>query len=110
MITSTEDIRRVLALWAAGLLSESELVAWAERRILESASPSDPLIELSLHGPRKCLLLRPSLEFPHPYPLSFQEEFSLRASVLALESDVAVNDFVQWLSRRCMGEISIFRR
>jgi len=96
------SMERVLALWRVGLLSEGEVIDWADRRILAVEPPSDALVELSLHGPQKYLNL-PAADFPRLESLSFEEEFSLRASALDLASNPEGQSFVRWLAGACMG-------
>jgi hypothetical protein len=95
-------IRRVLALWRAKLVADEDVVGWADRMISAVERPSEPLIELSLKGPREYLFL-PGAEVPKPEPLSFEDEFSLRAAAVDLASSDAVTDFTGWLAGACLG-------
>ena len=96
-------IKRVLALWRLGLLSSAEVVAWADRMIMNSNEIGEAITELSLKGPERCREL-PRADFPHPDPLSFLDAFSLRVSALDTSSVPELCRFVEWLSRACMGE------
>jgi hypothetical protein len=93
-----------LTLWEIGLVSEADLVAWADAQILEQENPSDELFEISLHGPAWCLKWEARELTTRPVQLTFIEEFSLRACALNLASDRAATRCVDWASRLCMGE------
>ena len=93
-----------LTLWDIGLVSEADLVAWADAQILEQENPSDEFFEISLHGPAWCLKWEARELMTRPVQLTFLEEFSLRACALNLASDPSATRFVDWASRFCMGE------
>ena len=86
-------------------MSEREVIAWADEKILSMDSPSHDLIELSLHGPSKCLeRKRPAYKFSaRPAKLSYSQRFALRASSLDISSDTAVMDFVIWICNNIYG-------
>jgi hypothetical protein len=98
-----EPIEIVLALWQEGFMSGQEVIRWADEKILSSDSPSQDIIELSLHGPSKYLKTL-EWEFPsRPASLSYTECFALRAASLEVSSDSAVKDFVIWMSGACFS-------
>lgn len=93
-----------LTLWSMGFLPEEELVSWVDAQILASDRPAAELLEISLQGIAS-YLKRPASEFPaRPLELSFVEEFSLRAVLLDSTAELEVAQFVEWTTRRCMGE------
>jgi hypothetical protein len=93
-----------LFLWKIGLVSSESLVAWVDSKIISSVNPEHELVELSLNGPDVCLK-RPSYDFlARPAPLSFSDEFCLRAAVLDVFSEDTANAFVEWATCYCMGE------
>jgi hypothetical protein len=98
-----QSINRVLALWRVGLLTDAEVVIWADRTIMSSDEVGEAVAELSLKGPRRYWEL-PRADFPHPDPLSFLEEFSLRVVAINISSILEQRSFVEWLSRACMGQ------
>ena len=84
-------------------MSDSQVVSWADGEIAREDQPSCHLIELSLSGPRACLL-KPSYEFPAARQLSYKERFGLRAERLDLSNTDDVKQFVRWVSLHCGGE------
>ena len=100
-----DDARKILAAWDQRVLDDETVVAWADDVIEHTNAADIPawLLDLSVCGPTKCTA-RPSADFIWLPPLSFSESFGLRARVLDLGSDTAVEEFVEWLSRACIGE------
>jgi hypothetical protein len=93
----------VLSLWISDAISSEDVVAWADRLIMATEVPSEPLFELSLKGPEDYLKL-PSSEVPHPEPLSYLQEFSIRTSKVNLSSPSEVERVVKWIAGTCLGE------
>lgn len=95
----------VLALWEEHVLSDADVVAWADQRIAEAETSSYPewLLALSLHGVVRCSK-DPRLVLPQPRELSFTEHFAVRAATLDLGDTVQVDSFARWAARRAMGE------
>ena len=51
-----QKISIIVGLWFEGFFNEKEVVAWADKNILEMDDDIyDPLIELSLKGPVQCV-------------------------------------------------------
>lgn len=96
-----EAIGRILSFWKAGLLSHEEVVEWADQVIAYSNTADYAITELALKGPARCYAMS-SNDFPTGEPLSFLEEFSLRATMLDMSDASAVSDFVIWVSRTCL--------
>ena len=97
-------IERVIALWRIEILSEEEVVAWADREVLRSECAPQELMDLSLYGPAKCTKM-PEFEFPvGSVALPYATEFALRASALPLSSAERLVGFCQWCARAAMGE------
>jgi len=97
-------IERVIALWKIGILSDEEVVAWADHEILQSECTPQELTDLSLCGPAKCTR-KPAFEFPAgSTTLPYVTEFALRAAALSLSSAEKVLDFCRWCARSSMGE------
>jgi hypothetical protein len=97
------NIESVLALWREEMMTDSEVIAWADRRITRDMHPSAYLFELSLLGPSVCSK-KPSHEFPAARTLTFKERFALRGARLDLGSDEEVVRFIDWVSGECMGQ------
>jgi len=94
----------VLGLWSEGFFSESDVISWADKSILEMDDDIyDPLIELSLKGPGKCVK-KPSYEFPSAKVFSFRERFAIRLTKLDLSNHEDIKQFVTWVARNAMGE------
>lgn len=96
-------ISTIIGIWKEGILSSDDVIRWADEQILEIDCPGEPLIELSLKGPAECTK-RPSYEFPDGRIFSFRERFALRVVNLNLDDESEVNEFIEWLTRDCMGE------
>lgn len=97
------EIATIVGIWKEGLLSDEEVIVWADEWILESECPEEEMIELSLKGPGACSK-KPSYEFPVARRFSFTERFALRAANLNLENEAEINEFIEWLVRDYMGE------
>lgn len=99
-----QRISIIIGLWSEGFFSESEVISWADKSILEIDDDIyDPLIELSLKGPAKCMK-SPSYEFPSSKEFSFRERFAIRLTKLDLANHEDVKRFVTWVARNAMGE------
>ncbi len=97
-------IERVIALWRLKLLTNEDVVAWADCEILRSDDPPQELFDLSLEGPSRCVRWA-EFEFPAgSVKLPYATEFALRASAASLESKEQVLSFVHWCARSAMGE------
>ena len=97
------EIATIIGIWKEGLLSDEEVVVWADEWILESEYPEEEMIELSLKGPKACSK-KPSYEFPSSRDFSFSERFALRAVNIDLDSNTDIDAFISWLTRACTGE------
>jgi len=97
------NIENVMGFWKEGILTEAEVIIWADQQILKEDDPSEAMMDLSLKGPAFCSK-RPSYEFPAARNFSFSEAFALRASKLDVENITEVERFIVWLSRACLGE------
>ncbi len=99
-----QKISIIVGLWFEGFFNEKEVVAWADKNILEMDDDIyDPLIELSLKGPVQCVK-KPSYEFPSRKEFSFRERFAIRLTKLDLANHEDVKNFVTWVARNAMGE------
>jgi hypothetical protein len=96
------EIRSVLSLWMAEAISSEDVVAWADRMILAIDEPHEALFDLS-RGPEEYMRI-PSSEVPKPEPLSFLDEFSIRASVLDPSVSSELERFIDWASQTCLGQ------
>jgi hypothetical protein len=96
-------LKSVLSLWVSAAISSDDVVAWADRMIMASEEPDEPLFELSLKGPESYMKI-PSSEVPHPERLSFLQEFSIRASRINLSAPLEIEQLVKWVSKTCMGQ------
>ena len=95
-------IPTVLALYKLKLLSNEEVIEWADQQLMNETEPFDFISELSLRGPDKCMKL-PEYDFPRAREFSYIEEFSLRLVKLAENYDLEAYNFFQWVSRAAMG-------
>ena len=99
-----QRISIIIGLWLEGYFTEKEVIAWADKQILEIKDDIyDPLMELSLKGPSTCAK-KPSYEFPSAIEFSFKERFSIRLTKLDQTNHEAVKKFVYWVARNAMGE------
>lgn len=96
-------IELIMAFWIAGYFSSQEVIEWADKQIQAIPEPSDELIELSLYGPEVCYK-KPVYEFPNPKRLNYLEKFSLNVIKLDLLNNQAIENFIVWASRSCIGE------
>jgi hypothetical protein len=94
-----------LTLWKIGMVSEENLVVWADTQILNQAQPDSDLLEIAANGAVFCL--KQSTISTYPFTLNFSQEFWLRAYLLDLTCDRAIEHFIQWVARNCVGEIEI---
>jgi hypothetical protein len=99
---NTDPLSIALTLWNIGLVSETALMAWADAMILDRAQPSPDLLELAASGAKLCLQ-RETIE-SRPLTLTFVEEFCLRSHLLDLSCHRSAIQFIDWVSRNCMGE------
>jgi hypothetical protein len=100
-----DDARLLLAAWRERLVSDAEVIAWADR-MLERVPVSDLpswLLDLSVEGPARCMS-RAASEFLEVSNLSFCDSFMIRARRLDLDAADELDDFVKWTSGACMGE------
>jgi hypothetical protein len=95
-------IPTVLALYNLKLLTNEEVIEWADKQLMDDTEPFDFISELSLRGPGKCMKM-PEYDFPRAREFSYLEEFSFRLVKLAENYDLQVDNFVQWVSRAAMG-------
>jgi hypothetical protein len=91
-----------LTLWNIGLVSDRALMDWADTQILLQEAPDGDLLELAASGARLCL--QRDLIASRPLSLTFVEKFCLRSHLLDLSGDRSVVRFIDWVSRKCMGE------
>jgi hypothetical protein len=93
----------VIAAWEAGFLTDRQVADWAERLLLaiEDAAAIPPwLLDLVERGAAACI------ELPgwYPEPLSYLDQFAVRASRLQLEITADVEEFARWASRYAISE------
>ncbi|WP_260447005.1 hypothetical protein [Nostoc sp. 2RC] len=74
-----------LTLWNIGLVSEQNLIAWADAQILAIEKPADDLLEITTKGAKVCL--KKGLIETLPIALGYSEEFFIRAYLLDIECD-----------------------
>jgi hypothetical protein len=101
-----ERAQSILAAWKAGLLSSSDVVAWADQKITdteETAALPSWLLDLALHGPEKCWLL-PEAEFVARTHLDFPILFACRVARLDMGDTRKVEEFARWIARSSLGE------
>jgi len=96
------NIPTVMALFDHNMLSEKEVVSWADEQLLEESEPFEYISMLSLKGPTFCAKL-PDYEFPSARVFSFIEEFALRTKDLNRQSRESMDNFLRWVSTECMG-------
>ncbi len=96
-------IPTVMALFKMNLMSEAEVVTWADQALLNDTEDFEYISELSLKGPKYCANM-PEVEFPRSREFSFVEEFALRTYKINISDPIEKNDFVRWVSSACMGE------
>ncbi len=90
-------MQTTLALWIDGILTDEQVVQWADREILSNDITDDQVIELSLNGPCKFLNRAQLLFEVYPPQLRWSERFSLRAVKVDLSSDDSVKKFRDWV-------------
>jgi hypothetical protein len=94
---------QTLTLWDAGLLTDRDVVDWAEREIRRQARPDFALIQLAFDGPRACVASScgepPFLVRPMP----FDDQFAWRAVALDLQDTPALTAFAHWLRQAWIG-------
>jgi hypothetical protein len=93
----------VMAMWTEGLLSDEDVVKWADDQIINDSDEFDYVVELSLKGPRQCLLMH-ECEFPKPRELTYLERFSLKLASLNLKSENETRQFISWVASNALGE------
>lgn len=90
-----------LTLWSIGLVSEQNLIAWADAQILAIEKPADDLLEIATKGAKVCL--KQGLIETLPIALGYSEEFFIRAYLLDIECDSATKSFIAWVAHNCCG-------
>jgi hypothetical protein len=90
-------MQTTLALWIDGILTDEQVVQWADQEILSNDIANDQVIELSLNGPRKFLNQAQLLFKVYPPQLRWSERFSLWAVKVDLSSDDSVKKFRDWV-------------
>jgi hypothetical protein len=98
------SLENTLALWVSGLLSSQDVIAWASREVARLEQPPMELFDLLTDGPEVCLKRAQADFSPRPQRLGYLEAFSVRALSVNLPSDQAVEQFVDWAARNCIGE------
>jgi hypothetical protein len=94
-----------LTLWNIGIVSEQNLIAWADAQILAQDRPNCDLLEVAAKGAAVCLN-RGSIS-TSLLSLSYSEEFSIRSYLLDLKCDRAAAAFIEWVDRNCFGSAEI---
>ncbi|AFZ01515.1 hypothetical protein [Calothrix sp. PCC 6303] len=102
-----------LTLWSIGLVSEQNLIAWADAQILAQEKPANDLLEIATKGAKVCL--KQGLIETLPIALGYSEEFFIRAYLLNLECDTpqeslcerATKSFIAWVAHNCCGSTEI---
>ncbi|MBD2451920.1 hypothetical protein H6G76_33330 [Nostoc sp. FACHB-152] len=99
-----------LTLWNIGLVSEQNLIAWADAQILAIEKPADDLLEIATKDAKVCL--KKGLIETLPIALGYSEEFFIRAYLLDIECDGgshsfqeyrATKSFIAWVAHNCCG-------
>lgn len=101
-----EHAKWLLCAWRDHLVSESQVVPWADRTIEEFPPASDLpmwLIDLSMDGPARCMA-RPADEFLDVARPDFSDRFALHGVMVDLADESSVIRFARWVSRAAMGE------
>ncbi|AKG21597.1 hypothetical protein [Calothrix sp. 336/3] len=94
-----------LTLWNIGIVSEQNLIAWADAQILAIEKPAYDLLEIATKGAKVCL--KQGLIETIPIALGYSEEFFIRAYLLNLECDGSIKSFIAWVSHNCCGSTEI---
>ncbi|MBD2215178.1 hypothetical protein H6G27_35875 [Nostoc linckia FACHB-104] len=94
-----------LTLWSIGLVSEQNLIAWADAQILAIEKPADDLLEIATKGAKVCI--KKGLIETLPIALGYSEEFFIRAYLLDIECDSATKSFIAWVAHNCCGSTEI---
>jgi hypothetical protein len=93
----------ILTLWNIGLVSSEAVVAWADDQILKWDEAPQPLIELSIYGPKACLR-RPEFDFAaRPLKLPFETHFSALAIAADTSSDSTALGLAKWVAYQALG-------
>ncbi len=99
-----QRISIIIGLWGEGYFTDGEVISWADKKITEiDGDIYDPLIELSLKGPKVCVK-KPSYDFPETMEFSYQERFAIRLMKLDLSARQDVREFISWVATNAMGE------
>ena len=99
-----QRISIVMGLWAEGYFTDSEVISWADKQIIEiDGDIYDPLIELSLKGPKVCVK-KASYDFPDRMEFSYQQRFAIRLMRLDLSARPDIRKFISWVASNAMGE------
>ncbi|BAY66711.1 hypothetical protein NIES22_68550 (plasmid) [Calothrix brevissima NIES-22] len=94
-----------LTLWNIGIVSEQNLIAWADAQILAIEKPADDLLEIATKGAKVCI--KQGLIETLPIALGYSEEFFIRAYLLDIECDSATKSFIAWVAHNCCGSTEI---
>lgn len=103
--TLAERAQSLLAAWDAGLLTDEQIVAWADSNVAAIDALDIPvwLSDLSIYGPARCWQFSESDFLPRQC-LGYPERFAIRASRLNLQDSAAIREFVLWVSDACHGQ------
>lgn len=93
----------VLGLFAEGLMSNDDVVLWADNKIKEESDPDECLFELSLNGVGRDTRLR-ECSFPKSREFTFLEIFSLRVVAFDFNLENEPEDFVSWIVDASLGK------
>ena len=99
------EAQGILGAWREHLVSDQQVIEWADRVIEVTRAEDIPewLLDLSTFGPARCAA-RPSSDFIEIGSLPFSRSFALRAHLLNPNRTVQVARFVEWLSSAVIGE------
>jgi hypothetical protein len=98
-----DQISIVMGLWQEGIMSNRDVVDWADMKITEADIPCYELIDLSLRGPEKCFKEKRD-GFPDPKIFSYKERLSLQIRFSDLDSINDLKKLIIWVSINCIGE------
>ncbi len=98
------SIENMLGLWASGLRSSEALVEWAGVAIARTDEFRQELFDLVTYGPEQCLKWAQHDFPPRPTPMSYLQQFCVRAIETELDSTASALAFASWAARFCMGE------
>jgi hypothetical protein len=96
------SVEQVLGMWACGLWSVEQVIAWTHLELARLDEPPMALFDLASWGPQACLK-RPESEFPYrPSEPGYLEQFAVRAIGVDLESRDSSLRFAEWAARHCI--------